>query len=114
MTTQSYCLNRHLDSSAAPPMAAALQELRGQALQIDGGEVGFAGALSLQVLVSAHLQWEADGCAFQIAPLSPALATAVSGLGIELAAIGARRDDISEEEDTGTIPDETPEVECAQ
>lgn len=99
--TQSYCLTRHLDSAAAPPMAVALQELRGQAVRVDGRDVDFAGALSLQVLISARLQWEVDDCAFELSPLSLALAKAASGLGIDLSAIGA-------------IPDDIIEAECAE
>ncbi len=98
MTTQNYCLNRHLDSAAAPPIAAALQELRGQAVCIDGSEVGFAGALSLQVLIAARLQWEADACGFHLTPVSSALANAASGLGINLSEIGSTPDDIIEAE----------------
>lgn len=87
--TECYRLSRHLDSAAAPPLAADLLGLRGAPLRVDGSDVAFAGALGMQVLISAHRQWVEDGTDFSIQPVSPALASAAVGLGIDLDGLGA-------------------------
>lgn len=92
--TETYSLNRHLDSAAAPPLAADLLELRGKHLRIDGRAVRFVGTLPLQVLIAAQKQWHDDDQEFQVSPLSPELANAATGLGIELSDLGARTEDI--------------------
>ena len=63
-----------LDLKAAAPLAADLLALRGQPLAVDAGEVKRLGGLCLQVLLSAHKTWEADGAAFAIHNPSPAFA----------------------------------------
>lgn len=90
----TYSLNGHLDSAAAPPMAVDLLEMRGTPVCVDGSAVRFAGTLPLQVLVAAHNQWRDDGHAFKIAPFSPQFASAAAGLGIELSALGASAMDV--------------------
>ncbi len=87
--TECYSLSRHLDSAAAPPLAADLLALRGAPLRVDGSAVAFVGALGMQVLISAQRQWQEDATAFHIHPVSPALAAAAIGLGVDLAATGA-------------------------
>ncbi len=95
---QGYRLGRHLDSAAAPQIAADLTALQGQALQVDATDVEFSGALSLQVLVAARLQWAEDEYPFEVAPVSAALAKAAEGLGLDLSKIGAVQADIVESE----------------
>ncbi len=96
--SECYSLGKHLDSAAAPPLAADILGRRGAALRIDAGGLHFIGTLSLQVLVAARRQWADDDHPFSIAPVSPALANAALGLGIDLAAIGADVRDISQPE----------------
>lgn len=93
--TEFYRLGRHIDSASAPPLAADLMALRGASLTIDSSEVAFVGALGLQVLIAARRQWLEDGQPLCIKPVSPALAKAAAGLGVDLAAIGADRENIS-------------------
>lgn len=90
----SYSLNGHLDSVAAPPLAADLLETRGKPMRVDGSAVTFAGTLLIQVLVSAKKQWQEDGHDFTVSPVSSALANAAKGLGVDLSAIGATETDI--------------------
>jgi chemotaxis protein CheX len=66
-----------LDLSAAKPLWAELGEARGQPLEIDASGVERLGGLCLQVLLSAQVQWRADGAAFSIANPSSAFADAV-------------------------------------
>ena len=42
-----------------------------------------------QLVRSAQRQWQEDATAFHIHPVSPALAAAAIGLGVDLAATGA-------------------------
>ena len=86
--TQTYALRPHLDSPAAATVASELLELRGQALTITGDDVTFAGALSLQVLVSARRQWEEDGYQFLVKSASEPFHAACEGLGFRWEDIG--------------------------
>lgn len=90
----TYCLDGHLDSIAAPPLATDLLEMRGKPISVDASAVSFVGTLLLQVLVSARKQWLEDGHAFKVAPVSQALASAAAGLGVALADIGASDADV--------------------
>lgn len=92
--SETYSLNGHLDSAAAPTMNTDLMALRGKPLRIDASTVSFAGTLPIQVLIAAQKQWLDDGQAFQISPLSAALSNAASGLGVDLAVIGVQAADI--------------------
>lgn len=87
--TGRYCLSVHLDSASAPIVASDLLERRGQPLCVDASKVEFAGALGLQVLVSAERQWRLDGHAFRIDPLSARFKEAAEGLGVPLEDLGA-------------------------
>ncbi|WP_304616667.1 STAS domain-containing protein [Paracoccus sp. (in: a-proteobacteria)] len=59
--TEHFILPERLDSSAAPALMAALGQRTGRPLAIDAGQVEVIGALALEVIVSAGLQWAADG-----------------------------------------------------
>lgn len=93
--TECYSLSRHLDSAAAPPLAADLLGLRGADLTIDCSDVAFVGALGLQVLIAARRQWSEDGHILSIKPVGGALAKAATALGVDLALIGADHEDTS-------------------
>lgn len=77
-----FTLGRKLDSTAARHLATDLLALRGQPLEISGEAVESAGALALEVLVSAGLQWQADGVPIQFTA-SPRLAEACCFLGLD-------------------------------
>ncbi|MEJ6395426.1 STAS domain-containing protein [Gymnodinialimonas sp. 2305UL16-5] len=96
--THTYALPQHLDSAAAPPLAFDLLSLRGKSIAVDGSQVDFAGALGLQVLISAKAQWAEDGIEYALTPVSAALDKACNGLGVAPHQIGAAHDDMSEGE----------------
>ncbi len=98
--SEGYNLQTHLDSAAAPALAADLKALRGRPVRVDGGAVRFAGTLSLQVLIAARRQWLEDGRDFSVHPLSDALGAACSDLGLSLTDIGGSQDDQNDMERT--------------
>lgn len=55
-----------LDLTAAGPLQAELQALRGQAIRLDASAVERIGALCLQVLLSARKTWQAEGLGFVV------------------------------------------------
>ena len=59
-------LVQRLDSSAAETLAQNLKSKSGKSVKIDASEVKFCGALALQILLSAHRQWQADKQSFEI------------------------------------------------
>ncbi len=98
--SEGYNLEAHLDSAAAPVLAADLKALRGKSVRVDGGAVRFAGTLSLQVLIAARRQWLEDGQDFTVHPFSGALGAACCDLGLSLTDIGASPDDQNDMERT--------------
>ena len=80
--SDAFSLPDRLDTASAAGLLAALQDRRGAAATLDGSGVGFAGALGLQVLVSARRTWDADGQAFRITAPSAALTDACRQLGL--------------------------------
>ena len=81
MAVDVYVLSPVLDSAAAQALTPALQERRGGDIWLDGSQVEKIGALSLQVLLSAHRTWATDGHAFSLADASPPLALALRQFG---------------------------------
>jgi len=78
----NFSLAAILESPAAGPLAAELQNLRGRPLVIAGDAVSRISSLCMQVLLSADLTWKADGISFCIAAPSEALQEAARILGL--------------------------------
>ena len=55
-----------LDLKASGPLTAAFLERRGDAVEVDAGNVRRLGGLCLQVLLAAKTAWAADGKSFSI------------------------------------------------
>ena len=79
----------HIDSNAAPPLAAQILEKSGQPLTLDASGVTFIGALGLQVLIAAKKQWDADETAFAVDHLGDEMMDACKALGVTGDAFGA-------------------------
>lgn len=77
-----------LDLRAAAPLASELLALKGFDVEIDGSEVRRLGGQCLQVLLSAHASWEAEGGTLRFVNLSPEFEEALSLLGAEALARG--------------------------
>lgn len=86
---QTYVLPERLDTGAASDLAAALRAQPPEPLTIDASAVQSIGALCMQVLVSAALQWNAYGARYRIVEASAGLAEGCRILGVPLTAIGA-------------------------
>ncbi len=71
-----------LDLKASAPLAQALLVRRGADLRLDGSGVAHLGAQCLQVLLSAHASWVADGHALAIALPSADLLSTLALLGV--------------------------------
>lgn len=94
--TETYSLNRHLDSAVALSLANDLLDLRNKPIRIDASAVSFCGTLPVQVLIAAQKQWQEDGQPFCVAPVSSVLAQAATSLGVALSAIGVSASDVQE------------------
>ncbi|MGR3802769.1 STAS domain-containing protein [Marinibacterium profundimaris] len=77
-----------LDSPAADALARELAEARGAAIRLDAGAVTFCGALTLQLLLSARRQWQADGHPFEMDAPSQDMTDACRLLGVSPEDIG--------------------------
>ncbi|MCR9124906.1 MAG: STAS domain-containing protein [Rhodobacteraceae bacterium] len=75
-------LPARLDSNAAEELASILQGLRHRPLVLDARAVDQAGALCLQLLVSAQRQWQADGETLSIESPSTRLTGTLGLLGL--------------------------------
>lgn len=82
--TDPFTLAARLDTTAAPPLAAALAERAagGQAITLDGAAVTEIGLACLQVLASARATASARGLPFVIAGRSDALAAGCALAGM--------------------------------
>lgn len=80
--TEHFILPDRLDSSAAPALVAALGQKVGQPLQIDAAGVEVIGALALEVIIAAGLQWQADGQTLAITQRSARFDAACDALGL--------------------------------
>jgi len=87
---QEITLVPRLDSLAAKALAEEMLAMRGAPLTIDAGEVEFAGALGLQVLVSAARQWQADGFHLKLGPVSPSFTTCCEDQGLTASDMSTR------------------------
>ncbi|MCA0872275.1 STAS domain-containing protein [Seohaeicola saemankumensis] len=74
-------LPQHLDLTVCEDLSAQLMALRHTAVQISAAQVGFVGALALQLLLSAQRQWQADGAAFSVTDPSDAFREGTELLG---------------------------------
>ncbi|MGP9806148.1 STAS domain-containing protein [Paracoccus sp. NSM] len=81
--TEPFILPDRLDSSAAPALVSALGQRVGQPLQIDAAGVEVIGALALEVIIAAGLQWQADGQPLAITQRSPRFEAACNALGLQ-------------------------------
>ena len=66
-----------MDLAGAQDAAVELMACRGGPVSIDASEVQRLGALGLQVLISAHMTWEADGQDLSLAHPSSAFTNAL-------------------------------------
>lgn len=70
-----------LDLTASGPLKAEFGRLRGRPVRVDAGEVDRVGALCLQVLMSAHSTWAADGVSFSLGETSTGFEDGLGTLG---------------------------------
>ncbi len=70
-----------LDLRAAVPLTSELRALRGVETEVDGSQVRRLGGQCLQVLLSAHATWEADGACLRFVDLSPEFLEGLSLMG---------------------------------
>ncbi|MEM1064096.1 MAG: STAS domain-containing protein [Pseudomonadota bacterium] len=82
-------LAHKLDLRGSEALAQALLEAEGNAVTIDAAQVDLLGAHALQTLIVAHNAWQEAGLAFTIDPVSPAMADALTTLGVTSCAVGA-------------------------
>jgi anti-anti-sigma regulatory factor len=80
MSDPAFVLPERLDNTEAETLRAQLLARRHAPLALDGRAVRSLGALSAQVLVSAVLQWRADGQSLGLDG-SPALIADLTNLG---------------------------------
>jgi chemotaxis protein CheX len=73
-----------LDLLAADELAEALEHLRDTPLEVIATSVTHVGALCLQVLLAARLQWARDGVVFRIVAPSEAFASGLTNLGVSM------------------------------
>lgn len=79
----SISLPKTLDLGAVPDLAAQLLALRCEALVLDAGALHKLTGIGLEVLVSAAMQWRADGHSFAIVNWSEAAHGALDALGAD-------------------------------
>jgi len=87
-----FALPDRMDSQAIPGLVEDILSRRGAALEVDGAAVRFAGALGVQMLVSALRQWQADEQGYALRACSDNLKEACTELGVPLPEIGADAD----------------------
>ncbi|MDG2528885.1 chemotaxis protein CheX [Caulobacter zeae] len=78
-----------LDLKASGPLKAAFLERRGDAVEVDAGNVRRLGGLCLQVLLAAKTAWAADGKSFSIRAPSEAFVETTRLFGAEGALLSA-------------------------
>ncbi len=81
-------LPERFDGTTVTHVKEALLARQGQPTELDAGRVKSTGALGLQVLISARLQWLADQAAFRVVNPSDAVLSACHTLGIKRADLG--------------------------
>jgi chemotaxis protein CheX len=75
-------LGKTLDLNEASALHTKLMALRGSNVSIDGSSVERAGALSIQVLMSAAKSWEEDKHSFSFSKISDALMKTMQLIGV--------------------------------
>lgn len=75
-------LPARLDLLAAEELAEAFEHLRDNPIEVVASGVRHVGALSLQVLLAARLQWQRDEIEFRLADPSEALIAGMARLGV--------------------------------
>ncbi len=75
-------LPSRLDTSGAPPLAQVLLGQRGKDLTLDAAGVEVIGALAFEVMIAAGRQWDADGKALMMGPMSDRYVAACATLGL--------------------------------
>lgn len=73
-----------LDLRAAAPLRNDLLSVRGRPVRIDASGVRQVGGQCLQVLLSAHATWQADGHALDVAAASDEFTAGLALLGAAL------------------------------
>lgn len=81
--TATVSLPGKLDSRAAGTFAAALRDLRGADLVIDGRDCTLIGALGLQTLLVADATWRHDGRTLRLDGLPDGTAEQIKLMGID-------------------------------
>ncbi|MEL7255385.1 MAG: STAS domain-containing protein [Pseudomonadota bacterium] len=81
-------LPEHFDGSTASQVVAEMLSHRGKPLTLHGARVKSAGALGLQVLISATKQWAHDDQPFTVVDGSDALIRGVEVLGMDSSDLG--------------------------
>lgn len=75
-------LPARLDLLAADELAEALEHLRDTPIQVVAAGVTHVGALCLQILLAARLQWQRDEIEFQLVDPSEAFCNGFARLGV--------------------------------
>jgi chemotaxis protein CheX len=75
-------LEKVLDLNEASTLHTKLMAMRGSDVSIDGSPVERAGALGIQVLMSAAKTWEAEKHSFKFSKMSDALVKTMQLIGI--------------------------------
>jgi chemotaxis protein CheX len=88
-------LPARFDSASVQAFTESLKTLRAQPLALDGSRVTTVGALAVQALIAARLEWQQDEVDFRLAGPSEALLEACRVLGVAPAEIGAQPDGVS-------------------
>jgi chemotaxis protein CheX len=80
--TKKLSLEKVLDLNEASALHGKLMALRGSNVAVDGSVVEKAGALSIQVLMSAAKTWEEDKLSFTFSKMSDALSKTMQLIGV--------------------------------
>lgn len=81
-STKKLSLAKVLDLNEASALHAKLMALRGSNLAVDASSVERAGALCIQVLMSAAKSWEEDKHSFHFSKVSDALTKTMQLVGV--------------------------------
>ena len=90
--TDRISLPARLDGASVEIFTEALLARRAQPLTIDAAQVEFVGTLGIQVLIASRRQWQADGVAFEVVPVSGAVRDVCRRLGIDPSEFGGSVD----------------------
>lgn len=71
-----------LDLAQAKPLAEALRQHRGAALELDAGNVQHLGALGLQTLLCAAQEWRAQGLPLTFTQTNETFDAALAQMGV--------------------------------